>query len=413
MSNFYHALTSNQKWTLGSTISGFGLENMDGMFVSFALSSMIMSLGISKTAAGFILTVTSVGSLLGGLIFGLLADKFGRVKVFTYSIFIFAFATAAMYFAKNVEMVYLFRFLSGFGTGGEYGAGITLIAENFSKHKIGKLTSLASIGGQIGAILAAGISALVIPYFGWHALFLVGLVPVVFAYIFRRKLKESKEYVQTKANHSKSKVSISRLFNSPKIAYQSIALMIMVFVQTAGYYGLMTWLPSLMQKQLKISVSKSSLWMITTIIGMSLGMLAFGTIMDRFGPRISFGIFLIASAVSVYSILLSFNAESLLLAAFVLGFFSDGMYGGYGVIVSRLYPTEIRATANDTIVSIGKFVGKGFSPLLIGFMLDHASLFAVMGMLSALYIISFTIMMTIPSLRKLALNFKQKNTVKE
>lgn len=402
-------MTPNQKWTIGSTVSGFGLENMDGMFVSFALSSMIASLGISKTAAGGILTVTSLGALLGGLIFGLLADKFGRVKVFTYSIFIFAFATAAMFFAKSIDVVYALRFLAGFGTGGEYGAGVTLIAENFTNHKIGKLTSFAAVGGQIGAIVAAGISALVIPKFGWNALFLAGLIPVVFAFIFRLKLKESNTFIQAKKDSTKH-VSILRLFNTPAKAYQSIAITVMVFVQTAGYYGLMTWLPTIMQKQLHITVSKSSLWMIITIIGMSLGMMVFGTVMDHWGPRVSFGVFLIASAISMYTILLAYNTWSLLLAAFVLGFFSDGMYGGYGVIVSRLYPTEIRATANSTIISIGKFVGKGFAPLMIGMVIDKTGSNAdAMIMLSVFYIISLVIMLTIPNLKKLAQRVRQED----
>lgn len=392
-------LTSNQRWTIASSTTGFGLENMDVMFLSFALTSIIANLHISAGAAGLISSITNIGMLLGGIIFGLLADKYGRVKIFSHTIFIFAAATAAMYFANNLFLVYLFRFIAGIGAGGEYGAGVTLIAENFRHDKIAKWTSIAAIGGQIGAIIAALVAAWVLPHWGWHALFLVGLVPIVFAIFVRNHLKESPEFEAIHQKATKAQpVSIKELFATRRLAYQTSALIVMVIVQIAGYFGLMNWLPSIMQKKLGLSVSGSSTWMIVTIIGMSLGMLAFGTIMDYFGPRRAFGIFLCVAAISVYAIIFAFNAWTLLLASTVVGFFSNGMYGGYGAIISRLYPTEIRATANNVIMSVGRAIG-GFSPFVIGILMEHYSLTMVMATLSVLYLLSFVTMLSIPALK--------------
>ncbi|MHA8138044.1 MFS transporter [Lactobacillaceae bacterium Scapto_B20] len=392
-------LTSNQRWTLASSTTGFGLENMDVMFLSFALTSIIADLHISAGAAGLISSVTNLGMLLGGIIFGILADKYGRVKIFSHTILIFAVATAAMYFANNLFLVYLFRFIAGVGAGGEYGAGVTLIAENFKHGKIAKWTSIAAIGGQIGAIAAALVAAWVLPNWGWHALFLVGLVPIIFAIFVRTHLKETPEFeAEAKRQTAKPKVSIKELFATKQLTYQTLALIVMVIVQIAGYFGLMNWLPSIMQKQLGLSVSGSSTWMIVTIIGMSLGMLTFGTIMDYFGPRRAFGIFLLVAAVSVYAIIFAFNAWTLLLASTVVGFFSNGMYGGYGAIISRLYPTQIRATANNFIMSLGRAIG-GFSPVIIGILMEHYSLTVVMTSLSGLYLISLLTMLSIPALK--------------
>ncbi|MBW1604961.1 MFS transporter [Lactobacillus sp. Sy-1] len=393
------SLTTNQKLTLASSTAGFGLENMDVMFLSFALTSIIADLHISAGAAGFISSVTNLGMLLGGIFFGILADKYGRVKIFSHTVLIFAVATAAMYFANNIYLVFLFRFIAGIGAGGEYGAGVTLIAENFRHGKIAKWTSIAAIGGQIGAIVAALVAAWVLPNFGWHALFLVGLVPIIFAYFVRRNLKETPEFEsEMQSTDAQPKVSIKELFATPKLAYQTLALIVMVIVQISGYFGLMNWLPSIMQKQLGLSVSGSSTWMIVTIIGMSLGMLTFGTIMDFFGPRRAFGIFLFVAAISVYAIIFAFNAWTLLLASTVVGFFSNGMYGGYGAIISRLYPTKIRATANNMIMSVGRAIG-GFSPMVIGMMMEHYSLTVVMASLSVLYLISLVTMLSIPALK--------------
>lgn len=404
MENTMHdrALNTHQKWTIASTSAGFALENMDVMFLSFALSSIIADLHISGAQAGLISSITNLGMLVGGILFGILADRFGRVKIFSHTIFIFAFATAAMAFASNIHLIYLFRFIAGIGAGGEYGVGIALIAENFAHNKIGKMTSLAAIGGQVGAILAAVAAAFIIPTLGWQALFVFGLIPVALTYFIRRHLHESDEFLAAKRapKADRQPVQIRSLFKTPQLAYQTLALMVMVIVQIAGYFGLMNWLPAIMQQKLGLTVAGSSVWMIATIVGMSIGMLTFGSILDYFGPRRAFGIFLIASAIAVFSITLAFNQFTLVLAGAVIGFFSNGMFGGYGAVISRLYPTEIRSTANNVIVNVGRAIG-GFSSVAIGFLMDHYSLVVVMGFLSVLYLISFTVMLTIPSFRKL------------
>lgn len=398
-----HTMTKNQKWVMASTAAGFSLENMDIMFLSFALAPIIAELHISSAAAGWIGSITNLGMLAGGAIFGLVGDRIGRVKTFTYTIFIFAFATAAMFFAHTLPMIYTMRFLAGIGAGGEYGVGIALIAENFQPGLIGRLTSLAAIGGQVGAIFAAVMAAYIIPAFGWNALFLLGVIPVILTFFIRRHVYESDEFLVAHAHAVKTheKIAVSRLFATPALALQTLGLMVMTIVQIAGYFGLMNWLPSIVQKQQGLSVSGSSLWMVATIVGMSIGMMVFGTIMDNFGPRWAFGIFLLGSASVMFTILMVKSAVALILAGSLIGFFSNGMFGGYGAVISRLYPTEIRSTANSIIMNVGRAIG-GFSSVVIGLLMDYYSLAVTMGCLSALYILSFLVMQALPGMRKLA-----------
>ena len=384
-----NTMTTNEKWVMASTAAGFSLENMDIMFLSFSLAPIIASLHISSAAAGWIGSITNLGMLAGGAVFGLVGDRIGRVKTFSYTIFIFAFATAAMFFAHSLPMIYLLRFLAGIGAGGEYGVGIALIAENFSTHQIGRMSSVAAIGGQVGAIFAALMAAWIIPSFGWNALFLLGIIPVVLTYFIRRHVHESASFLtaQKQAQQNHEKVAISRLFATPQLAVQTLGLMVMTIVQIAGYFGLMNWLPSIVQKQQGLTVSGSSLWMIATILGMSIGMVAFGTIFDRLGPRVAFGIFLLGSA-------------ALILAGALIGFFSNGMFGGYGAMISRLYPTAIRSTANSMIMNVGRAIG-GFSSVVIGILMDHYSLAVTMACLAGLYVVSFLVSQTLPGIRKL------------
>lgn len=395
-------MSTNQKWVLASMSSGFLLENMDVMFLSFSLSEIIAQMHISSAAGGWIGTFTNLGMFFGGALFGLLGDRIGRVKTFSYTIFLFAIATGLTYFAHNITALYALRFLAGIGAGGEYGVGIALIAENFQANQIGRASSVAAVGGQIGSIVASLLAAWIIPTYGWNTLFLFGVVPVVLTYFVRRHVKESDEFLAAhkKAEETGEKISFGRLFETPRLALQTLGLMLMTIVQIAGYFGLMNWLPSIVQKKQGLSVSGSSYWMIATIIGMSIGIMVFGTIMDKICPRWAFGIFLLGSAVVVFAIVNVTSYWTMLLAGALTGFFSNGMFGGYGAVISQLYPTEIRSTANNLIMNTGRAIG-GFSSVIIGALMDHYNLYVVMGFLSALYIISFLVMISLPGLREI------------
>lgn len=396
------SMSTNQKWVLASMSSGFLLENMDVMFLSFSLSEIIAQMHISSAAGGWIGTFTNLGMFFGGALFGLLGDRIGRVKTFSYTIFLFAIATGLTYFAHNIIALYALRFLAGIGAGGEYGVGIALIAENFPANQIGRASSVAAVGGQIGSIVAALLAAWIIPAYGWNTLFLFGVVPVVLTYFVRRHVKESNEFLAAhkKAEETSEKISFGRSFETPRLALQTLGMMLMTIVQIAGYFGLMNWLPSIVQKKQGMSVSGSSYWMIATIVGMSIGMMVFGTIMDKIGPRWAFGIFLLGSAVVVFAIVNVTSYWAMLLAGALTGFFSNGMFGGYGAVISQLYPTEIRSTANNLIMNTGRAIG-GFSSVIIGALMDHYNLYVVMGFLSALYILSFLVMISLPGLKEI------------
>lgn len=389
--------TTSQRKVLISAAAGIGLENMDIMFLSFSMASIIATFGVTGTQAGWIGTITNFGMLFGGIIFGMLADKIGRVKVFSYTVIIFSVASALMFFASNIYLVYLFRFIAGIGAGGEYGACMSLVSESTPKEKLGKATSIVAIGGQIGAILAAVLASLIIPAFGWKMLYVIGLFPVLMVLWIRKDIKEPESF---QATNRADRGHLGLLFKDCKTSWQTIGLSLMVMVQIAGYFGLMNWLPKIMQDQLNLNIAGSSLWMVSTILGMSVGMMTFGTIMDKLGSRFSYTIFLICSAASVYLLVLANSKVTLILAAVVVGYFINGMYGGYGAIISSLYPTEIRATANNFIMNIGRAVG-GFSSVIIGFLLDKYSLMIVVVFLSLIYIFSLVIMMTIPGIGKL------------
>jgi len=387
-----------RKKTVVASVAGLTLEGMDIMFISFAMTMIISEFNIDFATGGLISSVTNIGMLLGGIIFGVLADKYGRVKIFTYTILLFAIGTALTGLATNIEQVYIYRFIAGLGAGGEYGIGMALVAEAWPKNKQGRASSYVSVGAQYGVILAALLSAVILPTLGWRALFFVGVVPVIFAFIVRKNLEESTEWLAAQKNkkidkqHEKGK--LAQLFDTPRTSITTISLIVMATVQIAGYNGLMIWLPSMLQKSQGLSVSSSALWTISTAVGMIIGMLTFGRFMDRFGAKRAFGFFLLASACAVFLYSYATGSIAILIGGAIVGFFSNGMFAGYGALISSFYPVQIRSTATNTIFNFGRAIG-GFSPIFVGYILQSYDMTVVMIYLAALYCISFIVMLTL------------------
>lgn len=404
-------MPKNKRKALFAALTGSGLDDMNVMFLSFALSSIITDLGLTGAQGGFISTITNLGMLLGGLIFGVLADRKGNVKLFKWSILIFSLATAALFFAESFFWVCVLRFIAGIGAGGEYGIAISMIAKVSPPEKMGVMSSLNGVAGQLGSIAAALLAGIIIPLLGWRSLFLFGLIPVLLVVWLHVSVDREFELMASPEEIDRVKPSLKELFQSKEMTHTTLALMLMTTVQIAGYFGLMNWLPSILQQRLGLSVTGSSLWMVVTIIGMSLGMLVFGRLLDQFGPRRIFAIFLLVSAASVFLFVYINSQWALLFGGAFVGFFVNGMFPGYGAVVSQLYPSRIHSIANNAVLNVGRAVG-GFSSVVIGFLMDHYSLFAVMAFLSILYLTSFVVMLTIPGIRTTAYRTVSKKAVK-
>ena len=390
---------TNDKKALFASIFASGLDDLNVMFLSFTLASIISHLGLSGVEGGWIATITNLGMLLGGLTFGVLADRYNKFNVLKITILIFSVATGMIFFTENLTYLYIMRFIAGIGVGGEYGVAISIMAGIVPSEKMGRVSSLNGIVGQIGSITSAILASIIAPVFGWKGLFLFGLIPILLVAWMHFAISSDeitdRGVKETDLNTDKPK--IRELFETRELAHQSLALMVMTTVQIAGYFGLMNWLPTMMQNSLGIQAN-SNTWMVTTILGMCIGMLTFGNVLDKFGPRLAYGVFLLSSVVSVYLFTYVNSMLSLLIGGAIMGFFVNGMFAGYGAIVSRLYPHRIRTIANNTILNVGRAIG-GFSSVIIGFILDNSGVTQVMIFIASLYIVSFIAMMSIENLR--------------
>lgn len=380
-------ITGYQWKTLWASTVGYAMDGLDMMILAYTLPLIIAYFGINQAQAGSISTVTLLGAVLGGIVFGIMADKYGRVRVFTWSILVFALFTGLCALSPNLETLMGFRFISGLGLGGEFGIGMTLVSEAWPKKYRSRATSIVAVGFQLGTVLATLVVLFVAPKFGWHGVFLAGVIPAVLAFWSRKNLEEPEIWVQLK-KQNKNKIAIGQLFSSPKTTKTTIGLIIATSVQNFGFYGIMTWMPTMLSKELGYTFNKTTVWTISTIVGMIIGIVVFGILADKIGRKPSYLIYLFASAIIVWIYFQQTSTALLLILGGVLGFFVNGMMGGYGALLAEHYSTEVRSTAENVIFNIGRGIA-GFAPFLIGYISLTHSLSYALGLISAVYMLSF------------------------
>ncbi|WP_042354181.1 MFS transporter [Bacillus rubiinfantis] len=379
-------ITGYQWKTLWASTVGYAMDGLDMMILAFTMPLIIAYFGVNAAEAGSVSTITLLGSVLGGIIFGILADKYGRVRVFTWTILIFSVFTGLCAISPNLETLAIFRFLAGLGLGGEFGIGMTLVSEAWPKKYRSRATAVVATGFQFGIVLATLAVLFISPRFGWQGVFVAGVIPAILAFWSRRNLKEPEIWVELK-NENKNKISVQQLFSSAKTTKTTIGLIIATSVQNFGFYGIMTWMPTMLATELGVSFNKTTWWTVITTIGMVIGIMVFGYLADRIGRRPSYIIFLFASAIIVW-VYFQFNSMTILLIlGGILGFFVNGMMGGYGALLAENYPTEARSSAENIIFNIGRAIA-GFAPFVIGYISLNHSLSFALSLISGIYILS-------------------------
>lgn len=387
---------------------GYGLDGFDLLILSFALSGIIASFGLSDVEAGSLSTITLLGAVVGGIVFGALADRHGRVRVLTWTVLIFAVFTGLSALAQGYWDLAAYRFIAGIGIGGEFGIGMALAAEAVRADQRARATSWVGVGFQLGVFAAAVVSAPVIALWGWRALFVIGLVPAVFAFVIRRGVEEPETFVRAQERGEKADgagstpisfgAKIAALVKDGETVKIALALTILTSVQNFGYFGIITWLPNYLSEQMDLGVTKGSLWTAVTVVGMLAGILIFGQVADRLGRRPAFWIFQAGAIVTILAYSQFTDPTALLAGGFFMGAFANGMLGGHGALLAELYPTAIRATAQNVIFNIGRAVG-GLAPVVIALLAGHLGFGFALALLPIIYLIQFLAMFLIPERR--------------
>ena len=377
------------KALIGSAV-GYAMDGFDLLILGFMLSAISADLNLTPAQSGSLVTWTLIGAVVGGILFGALSDRYGRVRVLTWTIVLFAVFTGLCAIAQGYWDLLIYRTIAGIGLGGEFGIGMALAIEAWPAKHRAKAASYVALGWQVGVLAAALLTPVLLPHIGWRGMFVVGVFPAFVAWYLRVRLHEPEIFSQKQTALSTQKISklesFKLLVKDKATTKVSLGVVVLTSVQNFGYYGIMIWMPNFLSKQLGFSLTKSGLWTAVTVCGMMAGIWIFGRLADRIGRKPSFLLFQLGAVISIITYSQLTDPTAMLVAGAFLGMFVNGMMGGYGALMAEAYPTEARATAQNVLFNLGRAVG-GFGPVVVGAIVSAYSFSIAIAFLAVIYVI--------------------------
>jgi putative MFS transporter len=392
------SLTSNQIKIIAAAIIGDMLEFFDYYLIGFVLAFIIKPWHLTFGQSAIILMSSGIGAILGAVIWGRLADVYGRRKVFIGTIVNFSLASGVLAFTPDNGWWFLsiFRFFVGFGVGGLYCVDLPLVQEFVPARMRGFVGGLVTVFIPLGVMIASSFAAFTTDSIGWRGLFLVGLVPAAFTLVVRAWVPESPHWLIAQGRAEDARKSLSwalrvkpsdlplpthapkqdvapwsDLFLYPKSL--AVSFMASIGAQTASY-GIGLWAPTLFVLQLGVTPAYAAyLFLYVKLAGIA-GRITFAWLSDAMGRRNAGmlagfgGALTIAAAGMLHDSYI--NGISLFwLGIVVADFFYDGGFAIIGPYLAEVWPTRLRTTgmgASYGFGGLGKIIGPVGLALMVG-----------------------------------------------
>ena len=360
--------TVAQRRTLVAAGLGWMLDAFDVMLYSIVLATMMREFGMTKSTAGLLNSLTLVASAIGSFGFGLLADRLGRRRMLSASIWTYSLFTFACGFSTSVTMLAVFRFLLGLGMGGEWNSGATLVAETWPSVWRGRAMAIVQSSWAVGYALAALVANAVLSRASWRWVFFVGVLPALVTLWIQHDVPEPELWQKQK--------DIPVSASAKRAMWRSVApsLFALLSMNTFGmfaWWGLFTWIPAYLVLPLSSGgrnfsqLSFTTFLVVLNLVGMFPGYLLFGILADKLGRKRTVIVYLFLAALSVPAFAIARAPGLILLTASISAFFGTGFFTGSGLLGSELFPTPIRATALGISYNAARGLS-AFAPFLIG-----------------------------------------------
>jgi MFS family permease len=399
MFQFWHEADATARRALLAASLGWMLDAFDVMLYALVLSAVRADLNLSAEVAGGLQSLTLLASAAGGLVFGLLADRWGRTRALILSVLIYSIFTAACGFAQTALQLAVFRIFLGLGMGGEWASGAALVSETWPAKHRGKALGLMQSSWAIGYALAAIVNWLVqdVAGFGWRAVFFAGVLPALFALWVRRNVEEPA--IWTRARQKPAPVSLGQALGGPMLRV-TIALTLMNACTMFAWWGFNTWVPSYLRQPIEaggvgLSSARMSLFIVAMQVGMWFGYVTFGVISDVIGRKRTYVGYLVLAALFVLAYASTRNATLLLVLGPLTAFFATGYFSGFGAVTAEIYPTEVRATAQGFTYNIGR-VASAAAPYVVGGLTETAGYGPALSTAAAAYALAAVFWIFIP-----------------
>ncbi len=391
-------LTSNQLKIVGAAIAGDMLEFFDYYLIGFVLAFIVKPWHLTFGQSSMILLSSGVGAILGSVIWGRLADVYGRRPVFILTIVNFSLASGVLAFTPDNGWIFLsvFRFFVGFGVGGLYCVDLPLVQEFVPARMRGFIGGLVTVFIPLGVMIASSFAAFTTDTIGWRGLFLVGVAPAFFTLLVRAWVPESPHWLISQGRGEEARKSLawalriqpsdlpmpvkappekvvpwSDLLRYPKSL--AVSFMASIGAQTASY-GIGLWAPTLFVLQLGVTPAYAAYLFLWVKLAGIAGRITFAWLSDAIGRRnagmlAGFGGTAAIAAAGMLHDSVAGGVSLFWLSIIVADFFYDGGFAVIGPYLSEVWPTNLRTTgmgASYGFGGIGKIIGPLGLAMIVG-----------------------------------------------
>ena len=385
---------------------GWMFDAMDTGLIAFILTRISEDWQITAGQKGWIVSIGFIGMAIGAVCSGALADRLGRKNVFALTLAIYSIATALCAVAPNLTYLLIFRFIVGLGLGGQLPVAVTLVSEYIPAHVRGRFIVLLESFWGLGWLVAALVSYFVIPQYGWKIAFLMGGLPLFYVWVILKKVPESIPYLINRGRIDEAhqlvqklerqcglepineivvppvaqqhNVSFGQLW-SGRLARRSLMLWLIWFGIVYSYYGIFTWLPSLLVKQ-GYSIVQSFEYVLMMILAQLPGYIAAAWLVEKLGRKATLAGFIGMCAVSAYFFGQANSVSMIMLWGCLMSFFNLGAWGVLYTYTPEQYPTNIRAFGSGWASAIGR-MGGIVAPLVVTHMMVASNGFSAVFMM--------------------------------
>ena len=284
---------------------GWMLDAFDVLLYSLVIRAMMADIGLTITMAGFLGALTLAASGLGGVVFGVVADRFGRRRAMMLSILTYSIFTGVQGFTQAIWQLAICRIVIGLGMGGEWTSGAALVSETWPDRHRAKAIAFMHSFFAVGGVAAGLVVGYLLPQYGWRAVFFVGALPALLVLWIQSGVEESPLWLQSRTERAagKPKADTGAIFRPP-LRRLTILLTGLSLFTLFAYWGLNFWVPTYLSLPIErggagLDTAWTTRIFVAMQIGMWFGLVSFGHVCDAVGRRRSYVLYLIVGAIFV------------------------------------------------------------------------------------------------------------------
>jgi SHS family lactate transporter-like MFS transporter len=343
------AANNSDRWhAMGAGFLGWTLDAFDFFVVIFLFDTLAAHFHVPKRDIVLTVTATIAMRPVGALIFGMMADRYGRRRPLMVNVLFFSAVELLCGFAPNYTVFFILRMLFGIGMGGEWGVGASLSMEHAPIRWRGVLSGILQSGYSFGYLLAALAARLVLPNWGWRAMFWVGGIPALLALYIRTKVPESEAWQQHR---------VARTIDGPRIAWQhkwlSLYLIVLMFLMNCLSHGTQDLYPDFLKHGHGVPANTVTYVTMLYNLGAILGAILFGMLSERIGRRYSMLTALGLTLLVIPAWAFGSTLVVLAVGAFVLQMGVQGAWGNIPVHLNELSPDAVRGLLPGFTYQVG------------------------------------------------------------